>query len=340
MAQGRFGLGKLQLGKESTPGTSVAATSIWRGAGGFIEDQRVVKYVEEMVGYLGGTNRSYIPELMAGISLSETELTFQQFVYLLVMSGYCSASGVQDGTGSDYIYTATIPTTSTNSMTDKTYSFRGGDDHEAELMEYGFCSEFGLKGAVREAAMMSGVIMGRQTAASSFTGALSLPTVSEAMVSAGKFYLDAIGGTFGSTQVASQITGFEIKVKTGLRPQFTMDGQLYFTKVLQADPEITGKITFLHDSGVDGSSGEKANWRSETARKLQIKLEGAALQTPGTTYSKETVLVNLPIKWDKFGALEGKDGAVLCTGEFTSRYDETAATSGQFIVVNELSVLP
>ena len=339
MAQGRFGLGKLQLGKESTPGTSVAATTVWRGAGSFIEDQRLVKYVEEMVGILGGTNRSYIPELMAAINLSGTELTFQQFVYLLVMSGWCTASGTQDGTGSDYIYTATVPTTSTNSMTGKTYTFRGGDDHEAELMEYGFCSEFGLKGAIREAAKMSGVVMGRQAAASSFTGALSLPSVSEALVQKGKVYLDDADGTFGTTQVTSQITGFELKVKTGVMPQFTMDGTLYFTTVYQADPEITGKLTFLHDSGVDGASGEKSKWRSETPRLLQLKFEGASVASAGTTYSKETLIVNLPIKWDKFGALESKDGATLVTGEFTSKYDETAATSGEFIVVNELSAL-
>jgi hypothetical protein len=339
MAQGRFGLGKLQLGRETTPGTSVAATSVWRGAGSFIEDQRLVKYVEEMVGILGGTNRSYIPEIMAGIKLASTELTAQQFVYLLVMSGWCSATGVADGVGTDFIYTGTVPTTSTNSMTGKTYSFRGGDDHEAELMEYGFCSEWSLKGAVREASMMDGVIMGRQAAASSFTGSLTLPTVHELMTSAGKLYIDDVSGTFGTTQVASQIIGYEIKVKTGLKPQFTMDGQLYFTTILSADPEITGKVTFLHDAAVDGASGEKSKWRSETPRLLQIKLEGAAVTTPGTTYSKETVIANLPIKWDKFSALEGKDGATLCTGEFTCKYDETAATSGEFIVVNELSAL-
>jgi hypothetical protein len=339
MAQGRFGLGKLQLGKESTPGTSVAATTIWRGAGSMIEDQRLVKYVEELVGILGGTNRSYIPELMAGIKLADTELTFQQFAYLLVMSGWCSATGVADGVGTDFIYTATVPTTSTNSMTDKTYSFRGGDDHEVELLEYGFCSEFTISGAIREAAMMGGVIMGRQAAVSAFTGALTLPSVREAMVQKGKVYLDATSGSFGSTQVTSQITGFEVNVKTGLKPQFTLDGTLYFTKILQADPEITGKLTFLHDSGVNGAAGEKLNWRAETPRLLQIKIEGAAVATPGTTYSVETLIVNLPIKWDKFSALEGKDGATLVTGEFTSKYDETEATSGQFIVVNELTAL-
>lgn len=340
MAQGRTNLGKLQLGREAAQGTPVAATTIWRGAASFIEDQRLVKIVEEMVGILGGTNRSYIPELLAAISLADTEATFEQFPHLLVAGWGMSPSGSQDGTGSDYIYSQNIPTTSTASMTGRTYTLRGGDDHEAEIMELSFCSEFTLKTAIREAWKMGGTLMGRQATAGAFTGALSLPSVEEMLAQRTKVYLDAIGGTFGTTQVANQVIGAEISVKTGLKVQFTMDGNLYFTQILAADPEISGKLAFLHDSGSDGAAGEKLNWRNETPRKLQLKCEGSALQTPGTTYSAKTGIINLPIKWTKFSTLEAKDGANIVNGEFISKYDETAATAGQFIWVNELAILP
>jgi hypothetical protein len=340
MAQGRQNLGKIQLGREVTPGTPVAATTIWRGAASSIEDQRLVKLVEEMVGYLNIKDRTYIPELMAGISLADTEATFEQFPHLLVAGWGMSPTGVQDGTGSDYIYTATIPTTSTTSMTGRTYSLRGGDDHEAEIVEYVFCSEFSLKGAIREAVKMGGTLMGRQVAASSFTGALSLGSVEEMLAQKAKIYLDAIGGTFGTTQAASTVVGFEVSVKTGIKVQFTMDGTLYFTKLLQADPEISGKLSFLHDTGADGAAGVKLDWRNETPKKLQLKIEGAALQTPGTTYSMKTQIVNLPIFWQKVGALEYKDGATLVSADFVSGYNATANTAGQFITANELSVLP
>jgi hypothetical protein len=340
MAQGRIGLGKLQFGIESTPGTSVAATTVWRGPASFIEDQRLVKLVEEAVGILGGTNRSYIPELLAGLSLAETEFTFEQFPYLLASGWGGPVTGTEDGMDTDvYIYSTNVPTTSTASMTGKTITARGGDDHEVEIMEYGFCSEFSLKGAIREAIKMSGMLIGRQAAVSSFTGAIALPAVEEGLVQASKLYLDAIDGTVGTTQVASTIVGFEIGVKTGLMPQFTMDGTLYFTKILAADPEITGKITFLHDTGAGGASGEKAKWRAQTPRLLQLKCEGSTFADPGTTYSKKTLLVNLPIKWTKFSALENKDGATICTGEFVAKYDETAATAGSFVVVNSLTAL-
>ncbi len=115
-----------------------------------------------------------------------------------------------------------------------------------------------------------------------------------------------MSGSYGGTQVASQIIGFEVNgVKTGLVPQFTMDGTLYFTKVLSVDPDITGKITFLHDSATNGASGEKSR-RSETPRLIQIVIEGSTFTNVGTTYSKKTFMVNLPVKGTKFGAWENK----------------------------------
>jgi hypothetical protein len=340
MAQGRKNLGKIQLGRETTPGMPVAATTIWRGAASSIEDQRLVKLVEEMVGYLNIKDRSYIPELLAGIKLADTEATFEQFPHLLVAGWGVSPTGVQDGSGSDYIYTATIPTTSTPSMTGRTLTVRGGDDHEAEIVEYVFCSEWSLKGAIREAVKMSGTLMGRQVQPSSFTGALSLPAVEELLAQKAKIYLDAIGGAFGSTQVASTVVGFELTVKTGVVVQFTLDGTLYFTKLLQGDPEISGKLSFLHDSGADGAAGVKLDWRNETPKLLQIKVEGSALQMAGTTYSNKTLLVDLPIYWTKVGALEYKDAATLVNAEFVSGYNATADTAGDIIVVNELAILP
>jgi hypothetical protein len=340
MAQGRKNLGKIQLGREVTPGTPVAGTTVWRGAASSIEDQRLVKVVEEMVGYLNIKDRTYIPELLAGISLAETEATFEQFPHLLVAGWGMSPSGVADGVGSDYIYTATVPTTSTPSMTGRTLTVRGGDDHEAEIVEYVFCSEFTLKGALRDAVKMGGTLVGRQVQASTFTGALSLPSVEEMLAQKAKIYLDAIGGTFGSTQVASTVVGFELTVKTGIVVQFTMDGTLYFTKLLQGDPEISGKVSFLHDTGAAGASGVKLDWRNETAKKLQIKIEGAALSIAGTTYSVKTQIINLPIRWTKVGALEYGDAGTMVSGEFVSGYNATANTACEFITVNELSVLP
>ncbi len=56
---GARALRKLQFGKETTAGTNVDATTIWRGMG-TIKDEREVVFPAEDVGILGGTDRSYI----------------------------------------------------------------------------------------------------------------------------------------------------------------------------------------------------------------------------------------------------------------------------------------
>ncbi len=53
-------LRKIQIGKETTAGTAVAATTIWRGMG-TIEDQREIRRIDEDVGVLQRTNRSATP---------------------------------------------------------------------------------------------------------------------------------------------------------------------------------------------------------------------------------------------------------------------------------------
>lgn len=132
---GAKALRKIQLGRETTAGTAVAATTVWRGLG-TIEDQRETVFPEEDVGYLGGLDRNYIPVLEAGLTMDPVPATFEQLPHILE-AGVKTATPSQDGTaGSGYSYTYTLPTTSKNTL--KTYTIEGGDDQQAEEMEYSF----------------------------------------------------------------------------------------------------------------------------------------------------------------------------------------------------------
>ena len=123
-------LRKIQLGDESSAGTPVAASTIWRGMG-TISDQREVVHVEEDVGYLSGTDRTYVPKLFAELELEETEATFEQLPHILEMS-LKDETPAQDGTGSGYIYQYEFPTTTQPTI--QTYTIEGGDDQQAEEM--------------------------------------------------------------------------------------------------------------------------------------------------------------------------------------------------------------
>lgn len=342
MAAGRRQLSKVQLGLEATPGTAVAADTVWRGAASFIEDQREIVRPEEYVGIFGGTDRTYIPKLLAQLALGETEATFEQLPLLFILAGWMSASGVADGTSSSgYKYTATIPTTAAPSLTGKTATIETGDDAEAEELEYAHTVEINLSGTAGEAVMMSATLQGRQAARTTFTVSLSVTAVEEILASLGALYLDDAGGTIGTTQVSNQLLAFDITFTFNWVPKFTFDGQKYFSFAHYSGHEITGSLTYEHDStSIAGTSGEKAKWRSETPRLMRLEFTGAALGTPGTgtTFDGTKGLrVDLPIVYDRFNPIDERDGNSIVVAEFTSKYNATYGSAGSIVAVNEIA---
>lgn len=314
----------------------MAATEIWRGMGEMLDDQRVLEEVEELVGVMDGYDRTVITQYLGGLELAETPLTFEQLPFILAMAYGGSHVGVADGAGTGFVYTTTIPTTA--APTAKSWTVETGDDAEQEEMEYAQCTEFTLSGVAGETAKMSATLMGRQVTQSTITPSLAVPTAEDCIASKGKVYIDAIGGSFGGTQVASQILAFELTCEAMWVPKMTLDGNLYFTLTVFAGQKISGKLTFEHDTAVLRASGAKLDFMNQTAKKLRLDLIGSALTTPAT-YSTKKVLIDLPIKYTKAGVISDKDGNDIVDMEFRSRYNGTAGTAGSIIVVNQRTTL-
>lgn len=327
-------LGKIQIGKEAEAGTAVAATTIWRGLGRIKNDGKPV-FPKESVGIIGGTDRSYIPKLGASLSLEETEATFEQLPYLLE-AGIKLETPAQDGAGTGYVYEYAVSTTAVNTI--RTLTVEGGDNIQAEEMEYAFVKSFELSGVAGEAVMMSAELVGRQVTPTTFTGALSIPTVEEILTSKGKVYIDDADGTLADTQITESILSFSFKVNTGLVAKMTADGTLYFTFIKPSGEamEILLDLTFEHDTQ---SVAEKAAWQSETAKQIRLIFEGSALGT-GATYDYKTLIIDLAGKWDDFPPLEEEEGNNVYTGTFRARYNADAALFCELVVVNELASLP
>lgn len=332
MAQGIKALRKIQLGVETTAGEAVAATALWRGMG-TIEDTQVMTFVEEDIGLLSGTDRSYVPMLGASLSLTSTPATFEQLPYIGEM-GIKTATPTQDGAGSGYIYQYTEATTAVPTIA--TYTIEGGDNIAVEEMEYAYAESFTIEGNAGESVMMSAETRGRQVSTSAFTGAIAVPTVEEILASKGKLYIDAIDGTIGTTQITNSLLNFTLSWATGLVAVPTLDGDLFFSFVKKTSPEITLDLTFEHDSS---SVAEKAIWRAETPQLIRLQFEGPAVETAGTSYTYKTLNIDLAGKWDNFGALADQDGNDIVTGTFRARYNSTAAFFAELLIVNELTTL-
>jgi hypothetical protein len=328
-------LRKLQLGRETTAGTAVPATTVWRGMG-VLEDQRDHVFVEENIGVMGGVDRSYQPKLLGALSLESVPATFEQLPYLFEMGIAAQGTGVADSTGSGLVYTYVAPTTAVN--TPAYYTIEGGDNTEAEEMEYCFAEKITIEGKAGEALMMSADVKGRQVAVSTFTtaGAAPLPSVEEILFSKGVMFLDAVSGTIGLTPCSKTLLDMSLEINTGLVPVWTADGALYYSFVKSTGPEILLALTFEHDAT---GQAAKVDWRANTPRLIRLTFSGSTLGTAGV-YTYKTLQFDLAGKWDKIDPLGDQDGNDVVKGTFRARYNATAAKFFQAVVVNLSATLP
>ena len=329
----------LQLGAESTQFTPVAATTKFRGPGGTFTDNRNMVFPKEDAGIVGGTDRSYVPAVLAELETSETEVTFEQ-TPVVMNASVRSVAGVQDGVGTDYLYNYALHDTADPLYTDlKTYTAEYGDSVQYQRAAGMVCSEWEMKGKGESAWKFTSKWFGRQAANVTKTAGVALPTVEDALFQKTKVYLDAAGGSFGGTQLALSVLEANIKCTTGWYPIYTADGNLYYS-IPGFDSEkyeLTAELTMLVNTAV---ITERTNWESQVTRLLQLKTEGAALGTPGTTYSVKTMIQNYAGKFEMFNSLDNQNGTSIVKATFRNLYSVTKADRGNVLFVNELSALP
>ena len=330
MAQGIKALRRLQMGKETTPGTAVAATSYWRGTG-TIQDNLVEVFPDEDIGILPGVDRTYIPKVEALLTLDPTPATFEQVGYIFQM-GICNSTSSTDANGFNWDYDFPIVTSDARVSTDlRTYTWEGGDNAQAEEFAYGHVRSYTLSGTASEALMMSAEVVGRQVSTTTFTGSLSIPAVTEILFSKGKLYIDACASTdsVGTTQVSNEFLSMDLSVNTGWVPVYTGDGNIYFSFVKQTMPEVILQITFEHNTK---AIAEKAAFRAQTARQIRVQFDGAA---------GNQLIIDIAGKWDNWEKIGERDGNDIVTGVFRGRYNSTVALFFETEVhCSTLSALP
>ena len=328
-------LRKVQLGRETTPGTSVATTSIWRGPAVMPQDDVVKTRPEENVGLSSLTTRQYTPSKLASLAFPATPATFQQILHPFE-GGIKAVTPSADGVGSGKIWAYPLPSGDSNTV--KTYTLQGGDQKVVEQVEYAFAREIEISGKKNEAIMMTSSWQGRQATVSAFSGGATRPSVSELLFNLSKIYIDGVGGTIGTTQLVNSLIEFKLKITTGLKAQFSADGNLYFSYMDFVGAKCTLEMTLLHNASV---AAERVLWRSDTPRLIRLQTEGKSLTTPGTTYSKETFRADLAGVYTQFGPANDEDeGTNAIKVVFECGYDTTAAKFVDLLVVNELASVP
>lgn len=343
---GRKPLQRLQLGRETTPGTAVVATARMRWNGGMLQDTRTLEFPEEVAGIFDQTDRSVISMIDGAIDVADTPITPEQLPYLFAMLFGGPFTGSADGSGSTgFRYTTTIPTTA--APTNTAYTTEGGDDFEVERLAYTKCIKLTLKGSAGKVNTMSASLIGQiVTRLGTAFSSTTLTDVNDLIFGNSRLYLDAIGSV-GTTLVTNQFLGFEVTFEAQWEKKFTGEANTttgpIWTFAQFVDKKVTGKLTLEHDTAVDGNTGAKSQFRAQTPRALRIDMLGQSYGTAGTgtlfTGGRRGVQVNLPIKWTKPGPLEDQNKNDIITMEFASKYNSTFGSAGTVIVCNETSTL-
>jgi hypothetical protein len=325
---GPWSMNKIQLGRETTFGTAVAASTIWRGPFAMLEDASERVIVEENVGTLVQAERSYDSKYMARLAMPATELTYEQFPHIL-------EAGVMTATPSGSYTRAYLYPTNNTVPTPKPYTietFNAAADNDCLEAEGCLVEEFTVDGAPGEAWKMSANWFGRQVTPTTPTSISTLVAVEEALVPKTLLYIDATGGTIGTTQRSGVFMGGSVKVTTGLVPVPIGDGNLYHLTYKWTRPSITYSLNFeLQDDTVSVVAAERAFQKSSTVRLIRLSI-------PGT--SSRSIIMDFAAKHDKVNGYENSNGNTTVRIDGHAVYSSTDALFWSCTVVNSVSALP
>ena len=174
------------------------------------------------------------------------------------------------------------------------------------------------------------------TLSQTFTG-VSVPAVNTMVFNQSKLYIDAIGGTFGTTQKTGTFLAFEHDfTDSGWLGQPAGDGRKDFSFARFTKPQGTLKITMAHETT---AVAEYANFQNGTPRLIRIINQGPKLTTAGTTYSYYTMILDMVGVWTKFNPPTSDKNLNTIVAEMQLAYDTTQASAGQLLIVNQLASL-
>lgn len=313
-------LKKLQIGKEVTWGTAVAATAIVARVTDASLTYEHEDTVPEILGSLGpGIDALRVSE---SASLSITQLgTYEQLCYWLDgLFGTATPSGTADPY--TYSYTGSTTTAPTPSF----WTVEYGLPSNVYEMEGALLSSLGISIDGYNPWEVTAELMGQTITSSSYTGALSETSVN-VIQGLTNVYIDAFAGTIGSTAVTGSVKSAEIQFETGRHLK-------YFTASPIASTWGEGRFGF----SVDFTAEFDATWKAYFDAMITSPVSKIVrLKTTSSTRQAQMDFYGLLTINDLWG---DADGNAVVDATLTARYDATNSKWFAAEFKHALSALP
>jgi hypothetical protein len=328
---------KVQYGKESTHGTSVAATKILLGKVPVVNSDRKPVIPEEDVGIRARGVRALIHQYLYSNTLSTEHGYFQQMPWLFGggLKGGVTPSEQTPSQG-DYLWNQTPSLVSGVSNVLDSFTIELGDDQQAFKSEYVLFERIRISGQVSQGMDASPVnveadFFGRQLTPGTFTGALSLPAAEPMNAKLARFYLDTAWSGIGGTEKTNILRGFDIEILTGAHPNFSGSGNKYFNAHDQGLIIATANFTFEGNSDADAIFDAQ---QAVTFQAVRLQINGSQIGS-GLNHR---LRIDIGGVWESVAPLGGEDrGDNLHTATLVDYYDSTGAKSLQVETVTNIS---
>mgnify|MGYP000173391096 CR=1 FL=1 len=349
-ATGLKALTELQVGKEVTRGTLVAATRRIISPSATLQRIEVFHdFSENMDGLLTRTSKAPV-KTRAGTEFDITWPADFEQILLPLLSGV--KGGVTPTTPGTTPFPARLWTFTPEVAGDPapdayTYEFveRSVDDRAEMEAGYGVCTGFDIVSTNEGMSDISMQAVARATVDSTFTSAIALPALTHAASAEWGVWIDDTWANLGTTQISAQILGFTftyrgaISVGNYLDNRSTLDFSQYEMGVRTAD--LTLDVVHDPDSAALVQTQEAIK-AAGTLLTVRLKLTGPAFIAPDAGLNRHVQIDGAYYHADDSMQTRGndRDGNLITTLHLLSAYESVQAQDLEITVQNDLVTFP
>lgn len=301
-----------QIGKESTYGTAVSATrKMYFGPDSILTREREAREHRFATGTRDNVRDLTLGPVTAGGTIT-MPLSASEIIELLLMG--INGGVTPTGAGTPKLWTFT-PGTSLDSAT-----LEFSDGAIARRMTGTYVDELTISGSVRDMTTVSATVFGKELAANALTGSLTDRTPDFIEGWETKLYIDAFGGTAGSTNIAATMINWEVSFRNQLARKYFADNTNATGAVTTGELEVTARLLF--EASASQSATEFTNWDAATKRLVRLEF-GQNVIIDGS--DKKFVTVDIPGAWSVFDLGQTDENTRAYELELTYVYDSTNA---------------
>jgi hypothetical protein len=331
MVRGAEVFRRIQIGKENTRGSAVAADKRLFGTLTMTADKpRYSRETEE---------RNSLAVAQLGSALSqrasmryEGAATFEQIIHFLLMGVKGGVTPTQpspstvDGSPSVRLWTFQ-PTLSTRNAPNA-YTVEYGDDIQAFRSKFGMVEELEITIPKDEEVRITANLFGHFPTTVSFTTGSSVAAVEEIVGTKGTIYIDSTWGARGGTQKSNLLINARLRTPTGYAPVRYHDGALDFSNFSETRRSLEVELTYI--SQADAVTEWKA-YRDGTLRIIRLQVDGSTLGATSTEGALSKFLrLDMALQYTEppevFGGAEDGENVIRLTGR---TFQTESSTGGE-----------